>query len=78
MARKHTEDEVLRSLKTKHDIRIDGKEIKLLANRVFDEKLEAFIPNPEKRNDLGNGSQGKIDFLLKYCGYRKTTVDKFK
>jgi hypothetical protein len=76
MARKHNMDEVLSSLRKKNDVRIEGSQIKILSNQVFTPSGE-LIPNPNKKHDLGNGSHGKIDFLIKYCGFRKITVEKF-
>jgi hypothetical protein len=59
MARKqHTEDEVLIILKKKHDVHINRNNKSIHVNT---------LDNP--KNDLGNGSWGKIDFLTKYCGY---------
>lgn len=67
MARKHNEDEVLYRLRKKHDVRItQNKEILVLSQ---------FAKN--KLNDLGNGSWGKIDFLVNYCGYRQYFVKDF-
>lgn len=62
----HNEDEVIRSLSKKSDIRIDSesKIIKVLSKLDKDGN-----PNKEAKNDLGNGSWGKIDFLRNYCGY---------
>lgn len=59
----YTEDQVLRSLKSKADLRIVGKQIQELKNG---------------KGDIGNGTRGKIDFLVKYCGYVYFTVDSFK
>lgn len=61
MARKHyKEDEVLQSLKKKHDVRIIGDTIWVLNGKS---------KNHPAANDLGNKSWGKIDFLVNYCGY---------
>lgn len=68
MARKHTLDEVLKSLKNKHDVKIDSlnKTIKVL-------KGNAKIA----KNDVGNGSWGKIDYLVKVHGYDLFRVNDF-
>lgn len=70
MARKHNEDEVLYLLRRKHDIKIkdNTKEIQILSGKS---------KKQHKSNDLGNGSWGKIDFLINHCGYRKYIVDEF-
>jgi hypothetical protein len=72
--RKHNLDEVLRSLSKKHDCRIQGREIKILTDKVFNKKTQKEEDNPFKRFDLGNGSWGKIDFLVNYCGYHVVRV----
>lgn len=56
MARKHNVEEVLRSLSKKHDVKISQKEEVFILNQ----KLK------ESKNDLGNGSWGKISFLVNY------------
>lgn len=57
---KHNVDEVLRALSTKRDCRVTGNFI--------------YVLNGEGRfsrsNDLGNGSWGKIDFLVNHKGYK--------
>lgn len=58
----YTEEQVLRSLENKADLRIVGKQIQELKNG----------------KDIGNGTRGKIDFLVKECGYVHFTVDNFK
>ena len=75
--RKHQVDEVLRSLRTKKDVRIIGNEIQVLKNQVFSEKLDKLIDNPQKQNDLGNGTWGKIDFLVNHNGFRLIRVPQF-
>ena len=77
MIRKHTVDEVLKSLSRKRDVRIQGLQVQILSHDVWDEKKEKLVPNPRKSNDLGNGSLGKIDFLTKHCDYRREIVTKF-
>lgn len=67
MARKHNEDEVLYRLRKKQDVRItQHKEILVLGKN-----------GKNKQNDLGNGSWGKIDFLVNHCGYRQYFVKEF-
>lgn len=67
MARKHNEDEVLYRLRKKQDLRItQNKEILVLGKN-----------GKNKQNDLGNGSWGKIDFLVNHCGYRQYFVKEF-
>jgi hypothetical protein len=67
-------DEVIRSLSTKNDVRIvsakDGNQIvRVLSNSARGRK-----------NDLGNSSLGKIDYLTNHCGnkFTKQIVDKFE
>jgi len=70
MARKHTVDEVLRALRQKNDVRVvDNYCLEILSDKVWDKKTREFVPNPRRRNDIGNGTWGKIDFLRKYHGY---------
>lgn len=76
MARKHTEDEVLKSLRQKNDVKVNGTSIYLLKRKVLN-KESILIDNPLAKNDIGNGTHGKIDFLVNHCGYSKTKVDKF-
>lgn len=67
MARKHNEDEVLYRLRKKSDVRVTSfKEILVLGKRA-----------KNKQHDLGNGSWGKIDFLVNHCGYRQIFVTEF-
>lgn len=68
MARKHNEDEVLFQLRKKHDVRVtQNKEVLVLNGKS---NKGQFQP----QNDLGNGSWGKIDFLVNHCGYRQMFV----
>jgi len=71
MARKHKMDEVLRALAKKHDCRIVGNVIQVLNGKSIEAKYQL-------SNDLGNGSWGKIDFLVNHCGFRKMNVVDFK
>lgn len=77
MARKHKMDEVLRTLGQKQDCRINNGQISILTDNVFDNKTGESKPNQKKKYDLGNGSWGKIDFLVHYCGYSKVFVNNF-
>ena len=63
MARKqkHNLDEVLRALAKKNDVRIDER-LKV---------IQVLTPDAKKaKNDLGNGSWGKIDYLVKVHHFR--------
>jgi hypothetical protein len=77
MARKHNEDEVLRAFRIKNDVRIVNGEIQVLKDTVWSTKEQKTVTNPKKHFDLGNGSWGKIDYLVKYCGYRQIFVSEF-
>lgn len=71
MARKqYKEDEVLRSLSQKRDVRVDPrkKEVQTLNGRG---------KQYPKTNDLGNKSWGKIDYLVNYQEYRHYSVSEF-
>lgn len=59
----YTEDQVVRQLKRKADIRIVGKQIQELR---------------EGKGDVGIGSRGKIDYLLKQHNYIHFFVQKFQ
>lgn len=79
MSRKqYTEDEVINALRRKNDIRVDyfNKEIKILSDKVLSKTGEV-VDNPAKKFDLGNGSWGKIDYLVKVHGYHPYKVVKF-
>ena len=58
---KHNENEVLRSLAQKRDIKIENKNIFVLTFQ----------------QDLGNKSWGEIDFLTNYCNYHLQFIYKF-
>ena len=73
--RKHSVDEVLKSLSKKHDVRVLGGTIQVLKPEI--EKDGKIIENPFYQGDLGNGSWGKIDFL-KSQGYKQYFVAEFK
>ena len=61
MAKYKSIDEVIRSLSKKRDVKINtsNKEVNIV-------KQDDTYAN----QDLGNGSWGKIDYLVNYCGYR--------
>lgn len=65
MTRKHTVDEVVRTLSKKKDCKIDVK-LKVIE-----------ILSKNQSNDLGNGSWGKIDFLVNHNGWTKVFVEDF-
>ena len=79
MARKHNLDEVLRTLARKNDIRVNSetKTIRILSDYVWNRKTGKDIINPKKKFDLGNGSWGKIDFLINYCDFGLYHVNEF-
>lgn len=61
---KYDEMDVVRSLQKKNDVHIHGKELLVLRGSAA-------------KNDLGNKSKGKIDFLTRHCGYHLQFVTKF-
>lgn len=63
---KHTENDVLKSLNKKHDVRVNPNTKEVILNRGLN-----------KKNDLGNKSYGKIDFLKKIHKYKVFTTTKF-
>ena len=78
MARKqHNEEEVLKALRAKNDVKISGKTVLVLKDKVFNTKTKEIEDNPFKKNDLGNSSWGKIDYLCNYCNYNLNRVDNF-
>ena len=59
MRKQYTEAEVIDALKKKHDVQeIDPTK-----------KIIKILIGENASNDLGNGSWGKIDFLIHKCGY---------
>jgi len=60
----YTEEEVFKSLQKKSDVRIQGK-------------LVLVMRGSAAKNDIGNGSKGKIDFLCKHRGYQMRWVTEF-
>lgn len=75
--REHDEYSVLNSLKKKNDVRVTGMLVQVLKREIWSERSECLIPNPSWRGDVGNGSWGKIDYLVNHCGYAKLSVGKF-
>jgi hypothetical protein len=67
----HQESVVVAQLKKKFDLDITGKQI-LELKRFPGEK------GTPSKGDVGNKSRGKIDFLVKYCGYGHRYVSKFE
>jgi hypothetical protein len=59
----YVEHEVVAELNRKADLRIVNKQIQELK---------------DGKGDVGNGSRGKIDFLVKFCGYVHFFVKDFK
>ena len=76
MGRKHKLDEVLKELSRKNDVRVSGTVVMVLSDKIVDKKCN-IIDNPQKRNDLGNGSWGRIDYLVNHCGYGIVKVEQF-
>jgi len=68
--KKYTENQALNSLKRKKDVKID---VNAKVIQIINGKLKKF---PAK-DDLGNSSHGKIDFLTKKCGYVAYKVSVF-
>ena len=64
---KHDTDSAIRSLSRKRDVRINPskKIIKILSNDA-----------PRKTNDIGNGSWGRIDYLIHQQGFSLIKVNK--
>ena len=76
MARKqsYTEDEVLKALKFKNDCRVDSNRRQIY---VLDADKLSPKGKAQLKNDLGNKSWGKIDFLINYCKYHRAFVEEF-
>ena len=71
MKKMHNVDEVIRSLSKKRDCKVFPSGNINSVNKVVE------ILYPAENNDLGNGSWGKIDFLVNHNGYSKRFVSKF-
>lgn len=63
---KHTEDKALKSLQRKHDVKINVNDKTIFINR-----------GTNKKNDLGNKSHGKIEFLKNILNYKVIATTKF-
>lgn len=62
MARKnYSVDEVIKALSRKSDVRV---------NSTTQEVVVVKSSSKHAKCDLGNGSWGKIDYLVNHCGYR--------
>ena len=72
--RELTFEDCIYALDKKRDIKIDlmEKTITKLSNK--NEKGER---NTEKINDIGNKSLGRLDYLVKKCGFHIIYVNKF-
>jgi hypothetical protein len=68
MKHKHTLDQALKSLGKKNDCRIRENRILVLNGKS---------KKSHRQNDLGNGSWGKIDYLVKVHGYALLAVAEF-
>jgi hypothetical protein len=71
--------DAIESLKNKKDCKVDANNriIYILGSKVFDIKKKETVDNPKKQYDLGNGSWGKIDFLIKQHGFTIQYVKEF-
>lgn len=68
MSRKqHNQYDAMKALSKKQDIRFTSDSEILLLHYKSD----------KRQNDLGNGSWGKIDYLVNHCGFRLVTVSSF-
>lgn len=61
-SKNYNEQQVVTQLMRKADILIKGRQILELRNG---------------KGDVGNGSRGKIDFLVRYRGYTYSQVSRF-
>lgn len=67
---KYNEMSAILGLKSKHDVKIDA-----MNKQIF--ILNGKSKKVSKKDDLGIGSWGKIDFLINHCSYRKSMVAEF-
>ncbi len=67
---KHNEMSAILGFKFKHDVKIDA-----MNKQIF--ILNGKSKKAPKKDDLGIGSWGKIDFLINHQGYRKSMVSEF-
>ena len=63
-------DEVIKQLYKKNDCKIDS-------NAKTIQVLNGLSKKQNKKNDLGNGSWGKIDYLINHCGFLLLNVSEF-
>lgn len=64
---KYQVDEVIRILSKKNDVKLD-----------LNNKVVQILKGKKAKNDLGNGSFGKIDFLCNYNSFTQLYVNEFK
>jgi hypothetical protein len=63
---KYRENEVISNLNRKNDCKANSGIIAILDKK-----------SPFRVNDLGNGSWGKIDYMVNHCGYKIVNVSQF-
>ena len=73
----HNELDVITSLNKKNDTRVKGSTIYILSKKVFNPKTNKTEDNPNRKDDTGKKSWGKIDFLLS-LGYCLQYIPTFK
>ena len=76
--KKYYSDKIVKQLNLKNDCFIKGTKIYILNDFIYSEKALKMIDNPEKRFDLGNRSQGKIDYLTKVHNFHLQYINTFK
>lgn len=59
----YQEYDIVAQISKKADLRVVGKQIQQLR---------------DGKGDIGNGTKGKIDFLVKWCGYTHFYVNNFR
>lgn len=69
MARTHLVYEVLKALQAKADCKISTFRIEVPRPYVYNKETAQMEPNPARKNDLGNKSWGKIDYLVNHLNY---------
>lgn len=77
MKNKHQVVDVIKKLNYKNDIKVEGNRIEVLSNTVF-LPGKGVVDNPKKRNDLGNGSWGMVDFLVNHNNFTIVDVPEFE
>ena len=75
--KKHNQLDAVASLNKKNDIRVFCGQIFILSDKVFNPKTNQTEDNPNRKNDIGKGSWGKIDYLLS-LGYWIQRISTFK